>query len=63
MTTETLPDIFRSIGRLEGNQEQTNARLDRIEARLDRLTLALLGVGATIVAALVAIAFKLFLGT
>jgi predicted nuclease with TOPRIM domain len=83
MSTEISPDILRSLGRIEGNQEQMNERLremngrfdrvdarfdrtdtrfDRADARFDRLLLALLAVGATIVAALIVILVKLFLG-
>ena len=36
MTTEvTAAEVIRSIGRLEGQQEQIIARLDRMEDRLD----------------------------
>ena len=52
MTTETqhgqqidAAEVWRSIGRLEGHQQQTNERLDRIEARLDRLFYLILGIG------------------
>ena len=83
MSTEISPDILRSLGRIEGNQEQMNERLremngrfdrvdarfdrtdtrfDRADARFDQLLLALLAVGATIVAALIVILVKLFLG-
>ena len=76
MSTEISPDILRSLGRIEGNQEQMNERLremngrfdrvdtrfDRADTRFDRLLLALLAVGATIVAALIVILVKLFLG-
>ena len=43
MSTEISPDILRSLGRIEGNQEQMNERLremngrfDRVDARFDR---------------------------
>ena len=57
MTTETqqgqqidAAEVWRAIGRLEGQQMQTNERLGRIEARLDRLFYLILGIGgATIV--------------
>ena len=52
MTTETqqgqqigAAEVWQSIGRLEGHQQQTNERLDRIEARLDRLFYLILGIG------------------
>ncbi len=44
MTTETN----RSIGRLEGEQAQTNERLARLETKLDRLIFMLFGIGATL---------------
>ena len=78
MTTETqqvdAAEVYRSIGRLEGEVAQLGARLerevshlvarlDRIEQRLDRLIFALFAFGGIMGAALAAIIVKLFLGS
>ena len=78
MTTETqqvdAAEVYRSIGRLEGEVAQLGARLerevshlvarlDRIEQRLDRLIFALFAFGGAMGAALAAIIVKLFLGS
>ena len=59
MTTETqqreqidAAEVWRAIGRLEGEQQQTNRRLDRIEARLDRLFYLILGIGGAAIASI-----------
>ena len=61
MATETDTDVSRSIGRLEGQAEQTNERLERIEQRLDRLIFTLFGFGAAILVGLAVILVRLFL--
>ena len=61
MTTETQTDIARSVGRLEGQAEQTNERLGRIEQRLDRLIFTLFGFEAAILVGLAVIMVRLFL--
>ncbi len=57
MTTETqqreridAAEVWPAIGRLEGRQQQTNERLDRIEARLDRLFYLILGISGAAIA-------------
>ena len=64
MTTETqqgqqidAAQVWRAIGRLEGQQEQTNERLKNIEdglahlsARADRLFYLILGIGIATIA-------------
>ena len=57
MTTETqqreqigAAEVWRAIGRLEGRQQQTNEKIDRIEARLDRLFYLILGIGGAAIA-------------
>ena len=64
MTTETqereqidAAEVWRAIGRLEGQQEQTNERLKNIEdglahlsARVDRLFYLNLGIGVATIA-------------
>ncbi|MXY46932.1 MAG: hypothetical protein F4Y44_08095 [Chloroflexi bacterium] len=45
-------EVWRAIGRLEGQQMQTNERLDRIEARLDRLFYLILGIGGAAIASI-----------
>ena len=64
MTTETqqnqqidAAEVWRAIGRLEGQQEQTNERLKNIEdglahlsARIDRLFYLILGIGVATIA-------------
>ena len=62
-------EVYRSIGRLEGEQAQMNerlgsieTRLDRVESKLDRLIFMLFGIGATFAIAQVAILVRLFLG-
>ena len=73
MTTETTQidpaEIYRSIGRLEGEQAQMNERLGsmetplaRLETKFDRLIFVLFGIGATFAVAQVAILVRLFLG-
>ena len=66
MTTETTQidpaEIYRSIGRLEGEQAQTNERLARLETKLDRLIFMLFGIGATFAVAQVAILVRRFMG-
>ena len=59
MTTETqqgqqidAAEVWRAIGRLEGEQQQTNLRLGRIEARLDRLFYLILGIGGAAIASI-----------
>lgn len=59
MTTETqqnqqidAAEVWRAIGRLEGQQQQTNERLDRIEARLDRLFYLILAIGGAAIASI-----------
>lgn len=59
MTTETqqnqqidASEVWRAIGRLEGQQQQTNERLDRIEARLDRLFYSILAIGGASIASI-----------
>ena len=44
--------VWRAVGRLEGQQIQTNERLDRIEARLDRLFYLILGIGGAAIASI-----------
>lgn len=67
MTTETqqidAAEVYRSIGRLEGEVAHLVGRLDRIEQRLDRLIFALFAFGGAMGAALAAIIVKLFLGS
>ena len=66
MATETqqidAAEVYRSIGRLEGEVADLVGRLDRIEQRLDRLIFALFAFGGTMGAALAAIMAKLFIG-
>jgi stress response protein SCP2 len=63
MTTEvTAAEVIRSIGRLEGQQEQIIARLDRMDGRMDRLVFTMWVVGGGIIAAVGAVIVKLFLG-
>ena len=66
MTTETTQldpaEIYRSIGRLEGEQAQMNERLARLETKFDRLIFVLFGIGATFAVVQVAILVRLFLG-
>ena len=77
MTTEvTVAEVIRSIGRLEGQQEQIIARLDRMDGRVDRLegridrlagrvdrmVFTMWVVGGGIIAAVGAVIVKLFLG-
>ena len=59
MTTETqqnqqidAAEVWRAIGRLEGQRQQTNERLDRIEARLDRLFYLILAIGGAAIASI-----------
>ena len=49
----SLWEIVRGLGRQEGQTEQIVARLDRIEARLDRLIFFMFGLGAGIITILV----------
>ena len=58
----TLWDIARSLGRLESHAEQSDARMDRIESRIDRLMLAVLSVGTALIGGLVTALVKLFAG-
>jgi tetrahydromethanopterin S-methyltransferase subunit B len=77
MTTEvTAAEVIRRIGRLEGQQEQIIARLDRMDGRVDRLegridrlagrvdrmVFTMWVVGGGIIAAVGAVIVKLFLG-
>ena len=76
MASETTQDtqinaaeVYRALGRLEGNQSQTNerisgleGRMDQMMARIDRLVFTMFGFGATMLAALVAILVRLLLG-
>ncbi len=66
MTTETqqidAAEVYRSIGRLEGEVAHLVGGLDRIEQRLDRLIFALFAFGGAMGAALAAIIAKLFIG-
>ena len=72
LSQTAIAEIYRGIGRLEGQQEQTNARLqgqqeqtnarfDRIEARLDRLIFAMFGMGAVLGGGVITVLVKLFL--
>ncbi len=72
MATDTVhidaAEIYRSIGRLKGEQAQMNerlgsmeTRLGRVETKIDRLIFMLFGIGATFAIAQVAILVNLFL--
>jgi hypothetical protein len=68
LSQTAIAEVYRGIGRLEGQQEQSNARLDRIgvrldriEARLDRLIFAMFGMGAGLGGGVITVLVKLFL--
>ena len=57
MTTETqqqeqidAAEVWRAIGKLEGQQEQTNLRLKNIEDGIARLFYLILGIGVATIA-------------
>ena len=49
------PNVWRVLGRLEANQETMMQRLDRVEAKLDRLLYIALGIGGSIIVALIGV--------
>jgi hypothetical protein len=55
-------DVFRSLGRLEGQVSSIEKRLGTIEQRLDRLIFTMFSFGTVLAAGIVGILVKLFLG-
>ena len=55
-------DVFRSLGRFEGQVSGIEKRLGTIEQRLDRLIFAMFSFGTVLAAGIVGILVKLFLG-
>ena len=53
------PNIWRVLGRLEANQETMMQRLDRVEAKLDRLQYIAMGIGGSIIVALIGVIFAI----
>ena len=49
------PNVWRTLGRLEANQETMIARLDRVESKLDRLQYIAMGIGGAIIVTLIGI--------
>ena len=62
VTATSTEDVFRSLGRLEGQVGSIEERLSTIEQRLDRLIFAMFGFGSVLAAGIVGILVKLFLG-
>ena len=50
------------MDRMDARMDRMEARLDRIDGRLDRLFLTVIGIGATMIAGVIAVLVKLFAG-